>query len=366
MPRSLSSRQKSLASADEDPYHKEVGDSQSLQLKGVGEVVQAEEIAIVGMACRFPQAETVEDFWQLISSGESALGKIPIDRFDPAGMAREPKLANFWGNFIKDPDQFDHRFFGVSGREAKSMDPQQRLALQVTYEALECSGYCSSPVAKQQTDIGCYLGVGSVDYGDNVASENANSFSATGTLRAFISGRISHFFGWTGPSITFDTACSSSAVAIHSACKVSRIVELITSKQTLNRNLQALHNNECSMAVAGGVNIITSPILHQNLSTASFLNPHGSSRAFDSSASGYCRGEGAGILALKPLSRAVVDGDSILGIIAGSAVNQSSNCSPITVPDSQSQKMLYQKALASGGIDPKDVTYVEAHGTGGY
>ena len=205
-----------------------------------------------------------------------------------------------------------------------------------------------------------------MDYGDNVASENANSFSATGTLRAFISGRISHFFGWTGPSITFDTTCSSSAVAIHSACKVSRIVELITSKQTLNRNLQALHNNECSMAVAGGVNIITSPILHQNLSTASFLNPHGSSRAFDSSASGYCRGEGAGILVLKPLSRAVVDGDSILGIIAGSAVNQSSNCSPITVPDSQSQKTLYQKALASGGIDPKDVTYVEAHGTGGY
>ncbi|KAL9063086.1 MAG: hypothetical protein Q9161_009630 [Pseudevernia consocians] len=122
--RSAEKMQKSLANADEDPYHKEVGDSQSLQLKGVGEVVQAEEIAIVGMACRFPQAETVEDFWQLISSGESALGKIPIDRFDPAGMAREPKLANFWGNFIKDPDQSDHRFFGVSGREAKSMDPQ--------------------------------------------------------------------------------------------------------------------------------------------------------------------------------------------------------------------------------------------------
>ena len=118
------------------------------------------------------------------------------------------------------------------------------------------------------------------------------------------------------------------------------------------------------MAVAGGVNVIISPILHQNLSAASFLNPYGASRAFDSSASGYCRGEGAGIVVLKPLFKAVADGDRVMGIIAGSAVNQSSNCSPITVPDSQSQRTLYQQALANGGIDPKDVTYVEAHGTG--
>lgn len=182
-----------------------------------------EEIAVVGMACRFPHADSIQEFWQLISSGGTAIGKIPIERFDPAEICRAPRLLDLWGNFLKSPEVFDHRFFGISGREAKSLDPQQRLALQVAYEAVESAGYCSIPSENQATDIGCYLGVGAVNYEDNVASQDANAFSATGTLRAFISGRISHYFGWSGPSITFDTACSSSAVAIHSACKVSKL-----------------------------------------------------------------------------------------------------------------------------------------------
>lgn len=168
-----------------------------------------EEVAVVGMACRFPQADSTEEFWKLINSGQSAIEKIPDGRFDPEDISREPKLANFWGNYLKQADIFDHRFFDVSGREAKSMDPQQRLALQVAYEALESSGYCSLLAEHRETNVGCYLGVGSVDYEGNVGSENANAFSAMGTLRAFISGRTSHFFGWSGPSITFDTACSS-------------------------------------------------------------------------------------------------------------------------------------------------------------
>lgn len=180
-----------------------------------------EEIAVVGMACRFPQADTLEEFWEIISAGKTALSTMPLDRFNPADITREPKLPEYWGNFIRRPDAFDHRFFGISGREAKSMDPQQRLALQVAYEALESSGYGVKETSLRATDVGCYLGVGSVDYEDNIESENANAFAATGMLRAFISGRISHFFGWTGPSITFDTACSSSAVAIHTACKVN-------------------------------------------------------------------------------------------------------------------------------------------------
>ena len=182
---------------------------------------EREEIAIVGMACRFPEADTIAEFWDLISSGRDSIGKIPVERFNPASISREPKLEDMKGNFLRTPDIFDHRFFGISSREANSMDPQQRLALQVAYEALESTGYFSSPKKDQTMDTGCYLGVGSVDYDANVASENASAFSATGTLRAFISGRISHFFGWSGPSITFDTACSSSAVAIHTACKVS-------------------------------------------------------------------------------------------------------------------------------------------------
>ncbi|KAL2824854.1 hypothetical protein BDW59DRAFT_162050 [Aspergillus cavernicola] len=231
------------------------------------------------------------------------------------------------------------------------MDPQQRLALQVAYEAVESAGYygiranSTRQETETETDVECYLRVGSVDYEDNVASADANAFSATGTLRAFISGRISHFFGWSGPSITFDTACSSSAVAIHTGCK-------------------ALLAGECAMALAGGVNVITSPALHQNLAAASFLNPSGSSRAFDASAAGYCRGEGAGIIVLKPLSKAIAAGDKILSVISGSAVNQGSASSSITVPDSHQQSALYRRVLSLGRIDPMDVGYVEAHGTG--
>jgi acyl transferase domain-containing protein len=322
-----------------------------------------EEIAVVGMACRFPRAENITAFWELLRKGETAFGKLPPERFHPADLNREPKLVNFWGNFLNRVDVFDHRFFSVSGREAKSMDPQQRLALQVAYEALESSGYCST--ATPETDVGCYLGVGAVEYEDNVASESANAFAAVGTLRAFISGRISHFFGWTGPSITFDTACSSSAVAIHTACKVSR--KDLSFEQTSHANVtpfQAVLSGECAIAIAGGVNVITSPTLHQNLAAASFLNPNGSSKAFDATAGGYCRGEGAGIIVLKKLSRALADGDTVLGVIAASAVNQGSNCSSISVPDSGSQSSLYRRVLSDALIEPEEVGYVEAHGTG--
>ncbi|MCJ1462838.1 hypothetical protein MMC07_001441 [Pseudocyphellaria aurata] len=307
-------------------------------------IVLSSEIAVIGIACRFPEADSVEEFWNLISTGKSCVSEMPKERFNPSELWRDPK-GPFWGNFLRDPDVFDHRFFGISGREAKSMDPQQRLLLQVAYEALESSGYFGLQSKNPPDDIGCYVGVGSVDYGDNVASQNATAFSALGTLRAFISGRLSHYFGWSGPSLTFDTACSSSAVAIHSACK-------------------ALQLNECSMALAGGVHVMTSPALHQNLAAASFLNSNGASRAFDANAGGYCRGEGAGLILLKPLRRAIADGDSIRAVIAGSAVNQGSNCTPITVPVSKSQTSLYRQVLRASVTDPSEVSYVEAHGTG--
>ena len=177
-------------------------------------------IAVVGMACRFPEADSPERYWQLIESGLCAVQQLPKDRFDTSDLWRDPK-GPFFGNFLRDPDAFDNQFFGIPGREAKSMDPQQRLLLQVAYEAMESSGYFGLQSDEKTSDIGCYVGVGAVDYGDNVASHNATAFSATGTLRAFISGKVSHYFGWNGPSITYDTACSSSAVAIHAACRVS-------------------------------------------------------------------------------------------------------------------------------------------------
>jgi len=186
-----------------------------------------EEIAVVGMACRFSDADSLEELWEVISTGTSTVSKMPDERFNSATIAREPNMPNYWGHFLRRPGSFDHRFFGSSGREAKSMDPQQRLALEVAYEALESSGYCSQAETDREGDFGCYLGVVGADYEENVGCENANAFSATGTLRAFISGRISHHFGWSGPSIVLDTACSSSAVAIHTACKVRQMLQSI-------------------------------------------------------------------------------------------------------------------------------------------
>lgn len=182
-------------------------------------------VAIVGMACRYPDADSIEEFWNLIHSGGSAVRELPKSRFSVSDLWREPK-GRFWGNFLRHPDTFDHRFFGISGREAKSMDPQQRLLLEVAYEAMESSGYFALGNGSQSKDIGCFVGVGSVDYADNISSHDPTAFAALGTLRAFITGRVSHFFGWTGPSITYDTACSSGAVAIHAACKVSRLAIL--------------------------------------------------------------------------------------------------------------------------------------------
>ncbi|KAI0537199.1 beta-ketoacyl synthase [Xylaria digitata] len=297
------------------------------------------------MSCRYPSADSPSEFWYLLCGGRTSIGKISPTRFNLADCKDRVKNLEYWGNFLKDDvvSTFDHKFFGLSSREAKSMDPQQRIALQVAYEALESSGYYRN--GPRSEDVGCYLGVLSVDYEDNVESEDATAFSALGTLRAFISGRLSHQFGLTGPSVTIDTACSSAAVAIHTTC-------------------QSLLAKDCSMALAGGVNVITSPSMFQNLAGASFLSPTGASRAFDASANGYCRGEGAGILVLKRLSTALADGDLVLGVIAGSAVNQGSNCSAIQVPHSGSQHKPYRQALSRGSVDASDVTYVEAHGTG--
>ncbi|KAI0466772.1 beta-ketoacyl synthase [Xylaria cf. heliscus] len=304
-----------------------------------------DEIAIIGMSCRYPSADSTSDFWDLICRGKTSIGKISPARFNPADCRDRVKNLEYWGNFLSDDvvSTFDHKFFGLSGREAKSMDPQQRIALQVAYEALESSGYYRN--GDRPENIGCYLGVLSVDYENNVKSEDATAFSALGTLRAFVSGRLSHQFGLTGPSVTVDTACSSAAVAIHTAC-------------------QSILAKDCSMALAGGVNVITSPSMFQNLAGASFLSPTGASKAFDASGNGYCRGEGAGILVLKRLSTALADGDLVLGVIAGSAVNQGANCSAIQVPHSGSQHKLYQQVLTRAGVNATDVTYVEAHGTG--
>ncbi len=303
-------------------------------------------IAVVGMACKFPGADSLDEFWQLLTAGTSMCQEMPPERFSTQGLRRSPDgKLRFFGNFVRDPDAFDHRFFKKSSREAASMDPQQRMLLQVAYQAMESSGYFGTSSGLSSNDIGCYLGVCATDYNDNVASHPPNAFSSLGTLRAFLSGKISHFFGWTGPSVTYDTACSSSAVAIHAACR-------------------AIATGECSQAVAGGASLYTSPYFYQNLAAASFLSPTGPTKPFDAKADGYCRGEGVGLVVLKKLSAAINAGENILGVIAGSAVNQNSNATYITVPHSPSQVELYQKVSSMAGIDTVDVSFVEAHGTG--
>lgn len=176
-------------------------------------------IAVTGLACRYPQANSVEELWKILEQGRCTVSRMPESRLKPDQLQRKPD-GPFWGNFIARPDAFDHRFFKISAREAESMDPQQRLLLQVAYEAMESAGYCGLRATKLPADVGCYVGVGTEDYSENVGSRNATAFSATGTLQAFNSGRVSHHFGWTGPSVTVDTACSSAAVAIHLARQV--------------------------------------------------------------------------------------------------------------------------------------------------
>lgn len=227
-------------------------------------------IAVVGMACRFPGADTLDEFWDLLQSGKSMHSRMPSDRFSTTGLRRSTDGAPFWGNFLKDIDAFDHRFFGKSSRESASMDPQQRLLLQCAYVAMENAGYFASK--PKISDTGVYLGACSSDYNDNVASHAPTAYSSLGTLRAFLTGRISHYFDWTGPSVVYDTACSSSAVAIDAACK-------------------AILAGDCEQALAGGVSLYTSPNFYQNLDAASFLSQSGPCKPFDASADGYCRGE---------------------------------------------------------------------------
>ncbi|KAI0593039.1 beta-ketoacyl synthase [Biscogniauxia sp. FL1348] len=302
-------------------------------------------VAVVGMACRFPGAESLDEFWKLLLSGVSMAEPPPADRLQLNDSRIEGRgEMNWWGNFIRYPDTFDHRFFKKSAREVLSWDPEKRLLLEVVYQALESSGYFASG-PNSPRDYGCYIGAVANNYYDNVACHPPTAYSMLGTSRAFFSGRISHQFGFTGPAMTVDTACSSSLVAINAACR-------------------AIQAGECTRAVAGGTNVFTSPFDYQNLAAAGFLSPSGACKPFDADADGYCRGEGVGAVVLKSLDAAVAEGDHILGVIVGSAVNQNFNDNHITVPCSSSQTTAYRKAMELGGVKSESVSYVEAHGTG--
>ncbi len=311
-----------------------------------------EPIAVVGMGCRFPGgADTPEKFWQLLRGGRDAIREVPADRwniddfFDPDAEA-PGKMNTRYGGFLDEIDKFDPQFFGITPREAESIDPQQRLILEVSWEALENAG--RSPARLRESQTGVFIGIGSSDYSQLLRSGNSEAidvYSGSGGGICFAAGRLSYCLGLQGPSLAVDTACSSSLVAVHLAC-------------------MSLRSEECRIALAGGVNAIVSPEIYVYLSRVKALAPDGRCKTFDASADGFARGEGCGMVVLKRQSDALADGDNILALIRGSAVNQDGPSSGITVPNGPAEQAVIREALRRADIGPHQVSYVESHGTG--
>ena len=308
-------------------------------------------VAIIGASCRLPGANSLDELWDLISSGASQHTEVPIDRFDLHGSFRASQdrkfteKRKFYGNFVDQIDSYDHAFFRTNPKEALNMDPQQRVLLELAYQAMDSCGYLNSHRRESGDPVGCFIGASFVEYLDNTNAHPPTAYTSTGTIRAFLCGRISYYFGWSGPSEVLDTACSSSLVAINRACK-------------------AVQTGECTMALTGGVNIMTGINNFMDLAKAGFLSPTGQCKPFDQAADGYCRSEGGGLVVLKLLSQALKDGDQILGVIPGIATNQGGLSASITIPHSPAQKKLYQTVLRQAGMKSDQVSYVEAHGTG--
>ncbi|KAJ0115250.1 Conidial yellow pigment biosynthesis polyketide synthase [Diaporthe amygdali] len=314
-------------------------------------------IAVVGMSIKVAGADDLDEFSQMLRTGKSQHELITSDKmaFNDS-LFRDKDERQWYANFMRDRDAFDHKFFKRSPRESASMDPQQRLLLQSAYQAVEQAGYFTEAARSsrnndsdwrdnQQQHVGVYIGTPAVDYEHNVAGHAPNAFTATGNLQSFLAGRVAHWFGWTGPALTLDTACSSSAVAIHSACR-------------------DLLSGECNAALAGGVALCTNPTWFQNLAAASFLSPTGQCKPFDHKADGFCRAEGSVVVFLKRMADAVADGNPILGTIASSAVYQNQNSTPMFVPNSPSLSQLFRDVLKRADVPPGDISLVEAHGTG--
>jgi acyl transferase domain-containing protein/acyl carrier protein len=305
------------------------------------------------MSCRFPGgADNPEAYWELLSNGVDAITEIPSDRWNLADYYDpDPdtpgKTYTKYGGFLSGVDKFDPQFFGISPREAQSLDPQQRLLLEVSWEALEDAGIIPQQLAESKTGI--FVGIGQNDYAQlqmkNNDLQKINAYSGTGSAFCFAAGRLSYVLGLQGPSLAIDTACSSSLVSVHLAC-------------------QSLRNRECNQALAGGVQLILSPEVAIFLSKTKALSPDGKCKTFDDAANGFVRGEGCGVVVFKRLSDALTDGDSILALIRGSAVNHNGHSSGLTVPNGLAQQKLLREALENGKVNPSQVSYIEAHGTG--
>ena len=309
-------------------------------------------VAIIGIGCRFPGAVDGPDaFWRFLIEGRDAIGEIPSDRIDLAHFfdprpATPGRIMTRWGGFLDGIEQFDAGFFGISPREAERLDPQQRLMLETVWEALEDAGQRVPSLAGSRT--GVFVGQWLSDFEARLFSdpERADFLMTTGSGRYATSGRVSYLLGLQGPSLTLDTACSSSLVAVHLAAR-------------------SIRDGESDLALAGGVNVILQPHISVAYSQSRMMAPDGHCKFGDASGDGYVRSEGAGIIVLKALDRAVADGDRIYAVIRGGAINNDGRCSgSMGTPARAGQEALLRTAYADAGISPGNVGYIEAHGTG--
>ncbi len=317
------------------------------------ERAKSEPIAIVGMACRLPGgANDPEAYWEILRNGVDAIAEIPPSRWDvsryyDADPTALGKMSTRWGGFIDDVDLFDTHLFGISPREAASMDPQQRILLEVAWEALERAGIAPDSLMGSRT--GVFVGISTSDYSHiqttTGGAETYDAYLATGNSHSLASGRLAYVFGLQGPTFSIDTACSSSLIAVHTAC-------------------QALRAGQGRAALAGGVNLILIPEASVTLSKAQMMAADGRCKTFSAEADGFVRGEGCGVVVLKRLSDAKADGDRILAVLRGSAINQDGRSNGLTAPNGLAQAALIAQALADARVKPAEVGYVEAHGTG--
>lgn len=310
-------------------------------------------IAIVGMACRFPGASNLTDFWRLLCEGSDEISDLSPQRWSlvrshlstqEIDQTRQSS-PNCWGGFLEHVDQFDATFFGITPREATIMTPQHRLLLEVAWEAMENAAFTPDKLAKTQT--GVFIGLTNRDYAQLAwnADTLEDPYLTTGTNQSIAASRISYTLNLSGPCLVVDTACSSSLVAIHMAC-------------------QSIRAGEATMAFAGGVNLMLEPNVTFNLTSSGFQASDGRCKSFDSRADGYVRGEGVGIVLLKPLAQALADADLIHAVILGSAVNHDGRTQGLTAPKPSAQEAVLRQAYRHAKVDPSEVQYVEAHGTG--
>jgi amino acid adenylation domain-containing protein len=307
-------------------------------------------MAIVGMGCRFPGADSPAAFWRLLAEGVDAVREVPADRWDAAaayGAGPDARAAEGtrWGGFVEGIDRFDAGFFSIAPREAEQMDPQQRLLLETAWEALDDAGLDAERLAGSRT--GVFVGISGSDYGRAQLSDPArgDAYTGTGGALSIAANRLSYALDLRGPSMAVDTACSSSLVALHLACR-------------------SLREGECDAALVGGVNALLSPAVTVSLARAGLISPDGRCRAFDTGASGYVRGEGAGVVVIKPLSRAVADGDRVYAAILATHLNQDGRSNGLSAPTRAAQEAVVREACTQAGVAPASVQYVEAHGTG--